>query len=58
MANALPGCFSEYPNAVGPNKCGDCRYRESCKRYVKREDVLQVFKDILEICERALGGRG
>lgn len=56
MADSLPGCFSEYPNAVAPNRCETCPFREDCKRYVKREDVLAFCRDILQIIEKVERG--
>jgi len=54
--STLPGCFALYPNAIPPNECEKCRYREDCKRYVPRDDVVQVFRDILGIIERVEHG--
>ena len=53
MADTLPGCFGCYGAPIAPNgPCEKCKYAEDCRRFVPKEDVIQVFRDILGVIKR------
>jgi len=51
-ADTLPGCFS-LGKPLPPNRCETCRYREDCRKYIRKGALKAVLARIEEI-ERKL----
>jgi|GEM_PF-1642879 len=62
MVNSLPSCFGYFGAPLAPNgPCEKCEYSEDClkfaQRFTPKEDEAKFLREVLTICEKALGGQ-
>jgi len=55
-ASTLPSCITFYPNAIPPNNCGNCPFRELCKKISKKheEEKKQLKKTVVKTLSEIL----